>query len=154
MLPITNIATTLERNMFTSVGSRSATAYRQIGVETKVEQASPHTLVDMLFDGLLVAIGSARAALQRGDIPGKGRQIGIAVRILEEGLRGTLNLEKGGAVAANLNDLYQYCVLRLTQANLRNDDKALEEVLRVIEPVASGWKQMGVAASAPKLLAA
>ena len=129
--------------MFNSVGSRSASAYRKIGVETQVDQANPHQLVGMLFEGLFLAIGAARAALQRGDISAKGRQIGIAVRILDEGLRGGLNLEQGGELAGNLHDLYQYCVMRLTQANLRNDDAALAEVQRLIEPVSNGWKQMG-----------
>ena len=132
--------------MFNSVGSRSASAYRKIGVETQVDQANPHQLVGMLFEGLQLAVGSARAALQRGDIGAKGKQIGIAVRILDEGLRGALNLEQGGELAGNLHDLYQYCVMRLTQANARNDDAALAEVQKLIEPVAAGWKQIGEAA--------
>lgn len=139
--------------MFNSVGSRSASAYRKIGVETQVDQATPHQLVGMLFEGLFLAIGSARAALQRGDIGTKGRQIGIAVRILDEGLRGGLNLEQGGELAGNLHDLYQFCVMRLTQANLHNDEAALAEVHRLIEPVATGWKQMGEAGM-PSLKAA
>jgi flagellar protein FliS len=139
--------------MFNSVGSRSASAYRKIGVETQVDHANPHQLVGMLFDGLQLAVGSARAALQRGDISAKGQQIGIAVRILDEGLRGSLNLEQGGELAGNLHDLYQYCVMRLTHANLRNDDAALAEVQKLIEPVAAGWKQMGEAAT-PRLKAA
>jgi len=133
--------------MFNSVGSRSASAYRKIGVETQVDHANPQQLVGMLFDGLQLAIGSARGALQRGDISAKGQQIGIAVRILDEGLRGSLNLEQGGELAGNLHDLYQYCVMRLTHANLRNDDAALAEVQKLIEPVAAGWKQMGEAAT-------
>lgn len=129
--------------MFNSVGSRSAAAYRKIGVETQVDHATPHKLVEMLFDGLQLALGSARAALQRGDISAKGRQIGIAVRILDEGLRSSLNLEQGGELAGNLHDLYQYCVMRLTQANARNDDAALAEVQKLVESVSTGWKQLG-----------
>ena len=97
----------------------------------------------MLFDGLLHAIGAARAALQRGDTKTKCQHIVTAVRILEEGLKGGLNLQDGGDLAANLMDLYNYCVLRLTQANARNDDLALEEVVRLISPLAEGWKQIG-----------
>lgn len=128
--------------MFTSVSTRSASAYRKVSVETSVDQADPHHLVDMLFDGLLHAIGAARAALQRGDIKAKCQHIVTAVRILEEGLKGGLNLADGGELAANLMDLYNYCVLRLTQANARNDDLALEEVVRLISPLAEGWKQI------------
>lgn len=134
--------------MFSPMGTRSANAYRKIGVETSVNQASAHDLVDMLFDGLLVAVGSARAALMGGDIKSKCTHIVTAVRILEEGLKGALNLEQGGQLAANLQELYAYCVLRLTQANARNDVAALEEVQRLLEPVASGWKQMGQTADA------
>lgn len=131
--------------MFSPMGPRSANAYKKIGVETSVGQASAHDLVDMLFDALLVAVGAARSALVGGDIKSKCAHIVTAVRILEEGLKGALNLEQGGPLAANLQELYGYCVLRLTQANARNDVAALDEVARLVEPIASGWKQMGQA---------
>ena len=139
--------------MFTNVATRSAQAYRKVGVETSVDQANPHHLVNMLFDALLVALGSARSAMLRGDIKVKCQQIVTAVRILEEGLKCGLNLEKGGELAENLHNLYGYCVVRLTQANARNDEAALLEVARLIEPVASSWKQIGTEVS-PQLKAA
>jgi flagellar secretion chaperone FliS len=129
--------------MFKSVNSRSAAAYKRVGLETGIDKADPHQLVSMLFEGLIQAVGTARVALASGDIAGKGEQIIKAVRILDEGLKPALNLEQGGEIAINLHDLYAYCVMRLTQANLRNDDAALGDVLRVIEPLAQGWKQIG-----------
>lgn len=130
-------------NMFISVSSRSASAYQRINVETAVSQASPHQLVNLLLEGLLKNIGGARAALKRGDMAAKGEQITKAVRIIDEGLKPALNLAQGGDIAANLNGLYGYCSLRLTEANLRNEDAALADVVRVIEPLADGWKQIG-----------
>ncbi len=129
--------------MFTSVSSRSASAYKRVAVETGVDQANPHQLVNLLFEALLQHMGSARAALKRGDVAVKGQEIVKAVRIIDEGLKPALNLAQGGDLAANLNGLYGYCVLRLTQANLHNDDAALADVIRVIEPLAQGWKQIG-----------
>lgn len=129
--------------MFTSVSSRVASAYQRVNVETAVSQASPHQLVNLLLEGLLKNIGAARGALKRGDMAAKGEQINKAVRILDEGLKPALNLAQGGDIAANLNGLYGYCVLRLTEANLRNEDAALADVVRVIEPLADGWKQIG-----------
>lgn len=129
--------------MFTSVSSRSAAAYKRVGLETSVDKADPHQLVNMLFEALLQSVRTARAALERGDVPTKCEQIVRAVRIIDEGLKPSLNLEQGGDIAANLNGLYGFCVLRLTHANLRNDDAALADVIRVIEPVADGWKQIG-----------
>lgn len=139
--------------MFTHRANKSASAYKQVSVETSVDQATPHNLVEMLFDGLLVAVGAARSAMQRGDIKTKCKQIVVAVRILEEGLKCALNLEQGGELAANLDRLYGYCVVRLTQANARNDDAALAEVQRLIEPLAKSWKQIGASAY-PQLRAA
>ncbi len=129
--------------MYTPVSSRAASAYRQVGVQSAVDGASPHMLIKMLFDGLIQSLNAARGALQRGDIAEKGRQIGKAVRILEEGLKGGLNLAQGGEIASNLAALYDYCVSRLTLANMRNDLALVEEVVSLIAPVAQSWSEIG-----------
>lgn len=128
--------------MFTSVGFRSASAYKRVGIETSVDIADPHKLVAMLFDGLHQALGAGKAAMQRGDIAAKCKSINHAVRILDEGLKAPLNLEEGGELAANLDALYGYCIQRLTIANIKNDVAVLDEVSALIEQVASGWKQI------------
>ncbi len=124
--------------MFAPLSTR-ATTYKRVDVETCVASATPHKLVAMLFDGRLLALRCARLAMQNGDIPLKGRQIGLAVRILEEGLIVPLNLEDGGELAANLQNLYRYCVAQVTMANLHNDTAKLDEVSRLIEKISSGW---------------
>jgi flagellar protein FliS len=129
--------------MFTSASHRAASAYKRVAVETSVQGAAPHTLVGLLFDALLQSIAEARGAMVRGDTAAKGAALGKAVRILEEGLKAGLNLRDGGELAANLRDLYSYSTMRLTQANLRNDPRALEEVSQLIEPVAQSWKVIG-----------
>ena len=129
--------------MYTPVSSRAASAYRQVGVQSGVDGASPHMLIKMLFDGLIQSLNAARGAMQRGDIAEKGRQIGKAVRILEEGLKGGLNPAQGGEIARNLGALYDYCVSRLTLANMRNDLALVEEVVHLITPVALSWSEIG-----------
>ena len=129
--------------MYTPVSSRAASAYRQVGVQSGVESASPHTLINMLFDGLIQSLNAARGAMQRCDVTEKGRQIGKAVRILEEGLKGGLNPAQGGEIARNLGALYDYCVSRLTLANMRNDVALVEEVVHLITPVAQSWSEIG-----------
>lgn len=126
--------------MFANAVSRRAShAYLQVGMETSVSSASPHRLVAMLFDALSDALARARGAMQAGQIAEKGQAIGHAVRIVEEGLRSSLNLDKGGAIAADLNRLYGYVAARLTHANLHNDAAALQECSDLIEPVRSAW---------------
>jgi flagellar secretion chaperone FliS len=117
-------------------------AYRQVGVETGVASASAHQLVQMLFDGLLEAIVQARGALRQGQIDAKCRAIGRAVRIVDEGLKASLDLRGGGSLATDLDDLYAYVTLRLTQANLRNDERALDECLALTQPLREAWSSI------------
>jgi flagellar secretion chaperone FliS len=120
-----------------------AGAYRKIGVETGVGAASAHQLVTMLFDGFNEAVAQAKRALLLRDIEAKCKAITRAARIVDEGLRAPLNAEAGGELAQQLKALYSYVTLRLTQANLHNDVAALDECVRLIEPVRSAWIEIG-----------
>jgi flagellar protein FliS len=104
----------------------------------------------MLFDGFYDAVAQARGALAAGRIEDKARAIARAARIVEEGLRAALNLEQGGAIAANLNELYAYVALRLTTANLHNDAAALSECEQLLEPVRSAWQAIAPNAARPQ----
>lgn len=128
--------------MFTSVNSRSAAAYKRASVDASVEMADPHQLVNLLFEALNRYLGCAKVSIQNADIAGKCKHIGAAIRVLEEGLIAPLDLEKGGELAQNLKGLYEYCVRKLLVANAKTDPASIDEVLKLIEPVANGWKQI------------
>ena len=128
--------------MFTAYNPRAASAYQRINVETSMHTVVQHQLVSLLYDGVLGAITSARGALARGDVPLKCSSISKAIRIIEEGLGTALDRDGGGELAQNLGALYDYCLQRLIQANIRNDDAILEEVARLIEPIPQGWNEI------------
>jgi len=137
--------------MFTPVSMRSVNSYRAVAVETSVSTANPHELVSLLFDGLLQSLALAKGSIQTADMPTKGRAIGRAVRILEEGLKAGLDEARGGELAVNLRTLYDFCILRLTESNLRNDAGMVDEVIQMIQPVADGWGQIrGQVAALPR----
>jgi flagellar secretion chaperone FliS len=119
-----------------------ANAYRQIAAETGVAAATPHRLIAMLYDGFLEALAEARGAMRAREIERKGKAIKRAVRIVEEGLRAGLNLQAGGKLAADLHDLYGYVSLRLTYANLRNDEAALDECQQLLQPLREAWNSI------------
>lgn len=135
--------------MFSLHSHRTANAYQRINVETSMHTIDQHQLVSLLLDGVLSAVATARGALARGDVPTKCASISKAVRILEEGLITALDREQGGEVAANLDTVYSYALSRLIQANVANDDAMLQDVARVIEPIAQGWKAMKSSAPVP-----
>ena len=128
-----------------------ANAYARVGVETSVNAASAHKLIELLFDGFMDAIVLARGAMRAKQIETKGKAIGRAGRIVEEGLKAGLNLEAGGRLAADLDSLYAYIGLRLLQANLRNDGAALDECVRLIAPLRDAWIAIGPQVEAGKL---
>jgi flagellar protein FliS len=126
----------------------AAGVYRQIGVETGIPDASPHRLIAMLFEGFNDSVAQAFAAMQNGQYEAKGRAIGRSVRIVDEGLKAALDARAGGKLAENLGALYAYVSMRLTQANLQNDPQALEECVRLMEPLRTAWVAIGPVADA------
>ena len=125
-----------------SMYQRQAGAYKQVHLNTGVDSASPHGLVVMLFEGLSDALAQARGAMRSRNIEAKGRAISRAVGIVGEGLRGRLNMQEGGQLAIDLDELYGYITVRLIHANLRNDEAALDECVRLLEPVRQAWSQI------------
>jgi flagellar protein FliS len=126
--------------MYLSAHAKAANAYRNMGAVTQIEGASPGHLLVMLFENLHVQLLRARKALSENKIADKGLAIGKAVRILDEGLKAGLTQNSNDAFTQSLGDLYGYCAKRLTQANFYNDPFPIEEVIRLMEPVAGAWK--------------
>ena len=122
---------------------RFASAYQQVALQTSVTGATPHQLIGLLFDAFFTAVHRARGAMQRKDLAAKGAAIAQAVRIVDEGLKAGLDVKAGGRLAADLADLYAYVCLRLMQANLHNDEAALAECERLIQPLAEAWTAIG-----------
>jgi flagellar protein FliS len=120
-------------------GVRSALdQYSRNAVQTGIESASPHRLIQMLMEGALGKIAAAKGHMERGEIQPKGQQIGCAISILE-GLKSSLDMEKGGDIAQNLEDLYIYMERRLIEANRDNDTSLLDEVSDLLKQIKEAW---------------
>ena len=128
--------------MFSAHSPSAANAYQRINIETSMHTIDQHQLVSLLFEGVLNSIATARGAMARGDVAGKVSAISKALRILDEGLSTGLDRVEGGELAQNLGALYDYCMQRLILANARNEDAMMQEVMRLIEPVAQGWNEI------------
>ena len=124
--------------------------YRNLQVDTGVGTASRHRLVGMLFEGFFDACCQARGHLETGNVEQKCRSLVRAARIVDEGLKARLDVQAGGELAGNLNDLYAYIGVRLTHANLHNDAAAIEECQHLLRPVQSAWNQIGAQVDATR----
>lgn len=120
-----------------------AMAYSQVGHQTAVDAATPHRLIELLFEGLMEALTQARGAMRAGQVEAKGRALRRATRIIDEGLRAALDLRGGGELAADLHALYGFLCLRLTSANLHNDLGLIDECQRLVAPLHEAWRAIG-----------
>lgn len=132
-----------------SMKHRSAMArYGKVAAESEVAYASQHRLVQMLMEGALDKVATAKGQIDRGDLEGKSRHITWAISILN-GLRSSLDMQAGGSIAANLEDLYSYMNRRLIDANVQNSIEALDEVAGLMLEIKGAWDSMPEAVRNP-----
>lgn len=117
-------------------------AYTKIGIESGVNAADPHKLISMLFQGALLAIANAKNGILRKEMAAKGAAISKALAIIDEGLNASLDKSVGGELAQNLSSLYEYMIMRLITANLKNDVDALNEVTRLLTDLKGAWESI------------
>ena len=117
-------------------------ASQSVSAHGAVAGADPHALVQMLMDAAVERLTSARACIERGEIARKAKLLHSAVVLIAE-LRGNLDLKKGGDLAQNLSDLYEYLARRLIQANLSSDARAITEVLSLLGEIRGAWVAIG-----------
>jgi flagellar protein FliS len=109
-------------------------------LENRILSASPLELVAILYEEADKSVREALAALSRGDIRGRSREITRAQLILGE-LSTSLDLEAGGDLAARLGELYAYLQARLAEANREQNAIPLEEVSRLLTTLLDGWRE-------------
>ena len=116
---------------------RGADVYRR----TEAVSRSPLELVVMLYDGALRFLTEAREGADRGDRLARRRGVSKALAIVGE-LQSTLNLDKGGQVAEQLDTVYIYITGRLLDSTVKRDDAAIDEARRLLSTLRDGWAQI------------
>ena len=117
--------------------NKAANAYFQ----TKVSTTDQGQLLIMLYDGALRYLAQARDKILAKDYAAKGVLISKVIDIINE-LSSSLNLEKGGSLATNLNNLYILCTARLLQANLKMNIESLDSVTQILSGLRSAYAQI------------
>ena len=128
------------------VNARGADVYRR----TEVQSSSPMELVVMLYDGAIKFTLEAREAIARNDVRARTTAVSRALAIIAE-LQNTLNMKEGGDIARELDRLYPYMSTRLLDVTAKADDKAAEEVLKLLRMLREAWSQIvATSAAAPR----
>ena len=116
--------------------------YAKMNKQTGVEEANPHQLIGMLYQGALDSLQQSLGCIDRNDIEGRGKHVGRAITIIG-GLQGFLDHEKGGELSQNLDRLYDYMTVRLFDAGRENSKIPVQEVIGLLREIKEGWDGIG-----------
>ncbi|MEK6268693.1 MAG: flagellar export chaperone FliS [Planococcus sp. (in: firmicutes)] len=106
--------------------------------QNSVMTASPQELTLMLYNGCLKFMKLAKRAMADKSFEEKNKNIIKAQNIIQE-LRSTLKADI--EMSAGLEQMYEYMYNRLVEANMKNDETALEEVETLMTDIRNTWKQ-------------
>lgn len=124
-------------------------------VRKSVQSATPAQLVVMLFDRMLLDLSRAERAQQQGDFTAASTELIHAQAIVAE-LASALDTETWDG-AAQLLSIYTFVGSEMVRANVEGDVRRTRECIRILEPVADGFRQAAEAtagaAASPELAA-
>ncbi|MDD3324279.1 MAG: flagellar export chaperone FliS [Sulfurospirillaceae bacterium] len=105
--------------------------------QNNVSIESSEKLIKMLYEGILRFASQAKRAIELEDCEKKVYWINRASAIFAE-LINSLNYD-GGQIAYYLNGLYIHQIKTLSEANIQNDTKKIDQVLHVTKELLSAW---------------
>lgn len=106
--------------------------------EAAVEGASPVRLVILLYEQTQEDLRQALDAQRRGDIEARTGSINHAILVIGY-LQASLDKERGGRVAVNLERFYDQVRSGLVDAQFRQSATALEQQIALLMQVHEAW---------------
>ena len=118
-------------------GKNAHNAYQSVQVTT----TDRGRLLLMMYEGAIKFLRQSKAGLEANDIPKFCRFLSKGQAIIAE-LMNTLDFEKGGQIARDLDRLYDFMLFYLTEANLYRDPKRIVKVITLIDTIYSAYKEI------------
>ena len=118
-------------------GKNAHSAYQSVQITT----TDRGRLLLMMYEGAIKFLKQAKAGLETNDMAKFCRFLSKGQAIIAE-LMNTLDFEKGGNIARDLDRLYDFMLFYLTEANLYRDPKRITRVIGLIDTVYSAYKEI------------
>lgn len=128
--------------MIANAQRQAAKHYANVHTASRMAEDSPHRLIQLLMEGFLARINSAKGAIEHGDFEAKSMYISKAIGIVG-GLNEAVDIEKGGDLALNLRQLYDYMGSRLLTASAENNVAMLDECQSLMRDIKEAWDAIG-----------
>ena len=121
----------------------SMKAYKSVALDSQKTVATPYKVVQMLLAGALERLAKARTAIEKQEFAKRGELLSSTLMIVAE-LRMALDHEAGGEISANLDNLYEFMMGEIVQANIHDDVDKLETVSRLLRDIKESWDAIPV----------
>ncbi|MGE0325195.1 MAG: flagellar export chaperone FliS [Polyangiaceae bacterium] len=112
-----------------------ASRYKQVQIQT----SSPGEILLALYDGLFRFLRGAQLCLEQKQRARAGELISKSHAIISE-LLIALDPKHNPELCQHLSGVYDFCLDRLTQANLKSDPILVAEVIMVLSPIKEAWE--------------
>jgi flagellar protein FliS len=107
----------------------------------EIMTSTPCQLVVKLYDKAINSLMQAEDAVKRRDVKARHAANRKALDIISH-LTNTLDMERGGEIARNLQRLYDFMCVRLVEVDLNNDAQAARDVIGLLQPLRASWQQL------------
>ena len=116
--------------------------YRAIDVSSKIDGASPHRLVTILYEELVLALSTMKLAIRRGDAPRQNEAQARSLAIVQS-LDNSLDFGRGGEIAGALSAVYAEVGRLVTLGGKARDAEAIGKGQALVAEIAEAWNQIG-----------
>lgn len=116
--------------------------YRSVDVASRTGGASPHQLINILYEDLLRELRLGALAIDAQDHAEKNARLTKAIALLFA-LEAGLDFDRGAGVAEILSRFYRGCRDAVMRASVENDAALVRDVVTNVGEIADSWKAIG-----------
>jgi flagellar secretion chaperone FliS len=106
---------------------------------SNIETASKLDLVIMCYEKAILCLEQTKEHIKEKEFEKKVAKFQKALDIISE-LQCSLNMEKGGQVAKNLDALYSYVTKRLIVGDIQKNLAVFDESIHILSELLESWK--------------
>ena len=119
----------------------SAQSYARQYQQAQVTTIDRGKLLLMMFDGAERFLSQAEQRLPASDVAGFVTALGRAQAVIAE-LLATLDHQRGGEIARNLDRLYRFMLDHLVQANVAKSVRHVGQVRRILGIIGDAYREV------------
>jgi flagellar protein FliS len=120
--------------------SKALKAYADSATNTAVSMSTSSELIVLIFEKIFDYLKIGKAALENNQLATE--EFTKINDLINLGLVASLNREKGGEIAKNLEFIYLWTMNKITEARLTKSHEKLDDVIQVLMPIYESWQSL------------